>query len=206
MKSCFFANWTANNFYIQFVSVLFPSLLYSAPDIKISCLKAKQKTWIKESSFMEIGFRRFKYHIQKNQEQYSLLIRNTKKASISHFLSKHQHILHCSGTLVTNLLLLSNVFCSIMFKRIRNNWYYLVIINTNKKFSKYQNELLSDQMLSRRIIISFLVAQCTVPDMKIIIICLKAKKHGSKSLHSSKFNWKARSGQQISSWTSKYQN
>ena len=37
----------------------------------------------------------------------------------------------------------------------------LVIINTNKKFSKYQNELLSDQMLSRRIIISVLVAQCT---------------------------------------------
>ena len=37
----------------------------------------------------------------------------------------------------------------------------LVIINTNKKFSKYQNELLSDQMLSRRIIISVLVALCT---------------------------------------------
>ena len=37
----------------------------------------------------------------------------------------------------------------------------LVIINTNKKFSKYQNEFLSDQMLSRRIIISVLVAQCT---------------------------------------------
>ena len=89
----FFANWAANNFYIQIVSFLFLSLLYSAPDIKISCLKAKQKTWIKnllswrlDSEGLCIIFNRI-----KNNTLYLLGIQ--KKASIFHFLSKHQHTL-----------------------------------------------------------------------------------------------------------------